>query len=458
MLVLTAMANKNVTIYECESCGFQSPRWEGRCSQCGEWNTLKQLKINNSRLKSSTISSSTELELKDFSGIKGKDLKRFETGVEEFDRVVGGGIVPGSVTLVAGSPGIGKSTLILQVVDKLKLKTLYISGEESAEQVKNRSDRLGLKLANVRFSSASSVESLVNFMSKGEIDLIVVDSVQTMWAEEVDGIQGGISQVKASAGKLMEAAKAFNAAVMLIGHVTKQGTVAGPKTLEHIVDTVIYLEGDRYHDYRILRTSKNRFGSTNEVGIFEMLSTGFKEIKNPSEVFLKERGGNSEGSVVTATLEGTRAFLVEIQALTSLSTFGYPKRTASGIDLNRLALLSAVLTRRAGINLSNQDVYLNVVGGFRIGEPSVDLAAALAIASSFLQKPIPSDVVAFGEIGLSGEVRRVVKAGERIQEAKKLGFKKIICNENVKIPGIEVIRVRSVAEAIEKLGIKGIKK
>ncbi len=449
------------SVYKCEQCGFETSRWEGKCAECGEWNTLKKFETGvafgrgraNSGFSNKGASFQTIKDIQ-FKSIKTDNFQRHISGMEEFDRVLGGGLVPGSVVLIAGSPGIGKSTLILQAIDKLNLRTLYVSGEESAEQIKGRSDRLGLGLQNISFAPSCSVESLIGYMSLKKVDLVVVDSIQTIWADESESQSGSLSQIKLSAARLMEAAKSFGVAVVLVGHVTKDGNVAGPKTLEHIVDVVIYLEGDKYHEFRILRASKNRFGSTNEIGVFDMTEKGFEEVKNPSKSFLEERAFNAYGSVVTATIEGTRPILLEVQGLTSLSPFGYPKRTAVGLDINRVSMLSAVLSRSAGVNLSNQDVYVNVVGGFRVAEPATDLAVCISIASSFFKKPINSSVVAFGEVGLSGEVRRVARAVERVKEAKKLGFKQIICRDKIDVAGIKTMQVESLKDALKKLGIK----
>ena len=449
--------NKSKTIYLCSNCGQEFSKWSGKCPVCGEWNTLKELRI------SSAQGYKRKAEIKEpvnFGQISPKDFSRLKTGISEFDRTLGGGIVPGSVVLLAGDPGIGKSTLILQVLNQIGLKLaknsklLYVSGEESAEQVKMRANRLGLKSDNLQFLAETDIDSVISVLDKTKPALAVIDSIQTMFQEEIPSSAGSVAQVRACALKLMEIAKANHLPLILIGHVTKGGEVAGPKTLEHLVDCVLYLEGEKYGSYRILRGVKNRFGSTDETGIFEMEENGLIEVKNPSGVFLEERQKGQPGSSVTATLEGTRAFLLEIQGLTSHSSLAYPRRTASGFDFNRLQLLIAVLQKKAGLKLDNQDIYLNIAGGFKVQEPACDLAVCLAIASSYIGKPVDPEMVVLGEVGLNGEIRSVRKIEKRIAEAKKLGFKKVLIpsfiNQTFDSESIRVIKAKTVSEAINK--------
>jgi DNA repair protein RadA/Sms len=418
--------------YICQSCGAQFARWQGRCNQCGEWNTLAETVVS-ARKKSEKRKVQKGITPESLNKISVSDFQRIPTGISEFDRVLGSGIVPGEVVLVGGEPGIGKSTLMLQIADKLAVNSqqsansiIYISGEESAQQIKMRADRLSIKSANLKFLAETNVESITDTIDIQKPSLVIIDSIQTLYSDEIGSIAGGVAQVQLCGQKLLEVAKKNNIPIFLIGHVTKEGTIAGPRVLEHLVDVVLYLEGERFHNYRLLRSVKNRFGPTDEVGVFEMVENGMSEIKNPSEVLLKERLERSPGSVIMATIEGTRPLLVEIQALASRTVFGYPKRTAGGIDIARLQLIVAVLTKRLRLALGNQDIYVNIVGGFRITEPACDLGVALAIVSAFKNKPIDSTLAVFGEVGLSGELRSVREAGKRIKEAEKLGFKKII--------------------------------
>ncbi len=413
---------KSNIIYVCESCGNEFPVWSGKCSACGAWNSLKEFKPT--AIKAGKRAQPAQVTL--FDKIKTTGLERTSTKFAEVDRVLGGGIVSGSVILIGGEPGIGKSTLLMQVASKIN-KVLYVSGEESPAQLKIRADRLGIKSNN-----ALLVETDVNIISatieEMKPSLAVIDSIQTMFDETYPSTAGSLVQVRECALKLQQLAKRSGVPIVLVGHVTKEGTVAGPRTLEHLVDVVLYLEGERYHENRILRTVKNRFGATDEIGIFQMGETGLVEVKNPSQVFLKERLAVA-GSVVTATIEGTRPLLVEIQALTTPTVFGYPRRTASGFDLNRLQLLIAVLIKRAGINLSGQDVYVNVVGGFKLREPACDLAVAAAIASAYKNKQIKDKYCIFGELGLSGEIRPVLASEKRAKEASRLGFAQTVKNK-----------------------------
>lgn len=414
------MSKKERTIYLCESCGNEFSSWSGRCSACGEWNTIKELRIKNSESGRAASKSNQPIEIRKLSEIEETSNGRMKTGIEEFDRVLGGGIVVGSVILLGGEPGIGKSTLLLEVANSIK-NTIYLSAEESAHQIKMRADRLKTKNDELFILSDGDIESAETEILKRVPALLIVDSIQTIFLRSYDATPGSIVQVRECGIYLQQLAKRTGIPVFLIGHVTKEGNLAGPRILEHLVDTVLYLEGERFNEARILRSVKNRFGSTNEIGLFSMQEEGMIEIKNPSELFLSERK-NSPGSVVTITLEGSRPILVEIQALVSPTNFGYPKRTSSGFDLNRLNLLAAVISKKTSVNLLNSDIYLNIVGGIKVDEPSVDLAVCAAIISSYKNKAFADKTCVFGEVGLLGEVRRVSKQKERTKEAKTLGF------------------------------------
>ncbi|RJO60079.1 DNA repair protein RadA [candidate division WS5 bacterium] len=440
------------TQFICSSCGAVSERWQGKCRECGEWNTLTETQLNSSK-KSGFIGISQKPEL--LTDAANENLKRMPAGIGEFDRVVGGGIVPGSLVLLGGDPGIGKSTLVIQVASKIsdKQRVLYVSGEESVKQVSLRANRLGINSGNLFILSETNVDAIIGQISSEKPAFVIIDSIQTMYSEDVMGASGSISQVSLCSQKLMETAKKEHVAILLIGHVTKGGNLAGPRLLEHLVDVVLYLEGDRYGGFRILRGIKNRFGSTNETGIFEMTADGMTEVVNPSKILLSERLESASGTAIFATMEGTRPLLVEIQALTSITSFGYPKRTVSGMDLNRLNLLLAVLTKRAGLNLSNQDVFVNVVGGMTIREPALDLGVALAIVSAYKNRAIKKDMAVFGEIGLAGEIRNVDNVEERIKEIEKLGFKSVLIPKSSKVNkdrkrNIKLIPVSSLKEAI----------
>lgn len=420
------------TIFVCKNCGNEYSKWQGRCDGCGDWNTLKEYKESKLSFSNSNLQNA---EISKLSQIKSQNFKRISSQIPEFDRVLGGGIVPGSITIIGGDPGIGKSTLLLQLAAKVE-NVLYISGEESAEQIKMRFDRLGLRSANLKIYPETNLDAIVEAITKEKPALVIVDSIQTIYSNLFNSTAGSITQVRESASKLQQLAKNTHIAIILIGHVTKDGSVAGPKTLEHIVDTVLYLEGERFHGSRILRAAKNRFGATDEIGIFEMTQNGLVEIKNPSKLFLSEKEINVAGQVITATVEGSRAFLVEVQALTNSTIYGLPQRRTSGFDLNRLQLLLAVLQKRANINISNQDVFVNIVGGIKINEPAVDLAVALAITSSVKGKPIDPNLCVFGEVGLSGEIRHILQENRRKLEAKRLGFSKFINQKTIS----EVVR------------------
>jgi DNA repair protein RadA/Sms len=413
------MAKNQSAQYVCSNCGEAFSKWAGRCDNCGEWNTL--VVFRETRLTSST---GHQLETKQLKAVSGTlDKSRLATGIEQVDSVLGGGIVPASLTLIAGEPGIGKSTLLLQVVGHVaaRHKVLYVSGEESLEQIKLRSARLGLK-TDFDLAASTSANDTAATIVGGSYDLIVVDSIQTMACAEVGTSAGSISQVTNATQLIMSAAKGVKTAVVIVGHVTKEGTIAGPKLLEHMVDVVLNLEGDRYGGLKVLRSAKNRFGSTNEIGIFDMTDAGLKGVDNPSALLLAERQ-RTDGSIVLATVEGSRALLVEVQALVSRSPFGYPKRTASGIDQNRLNLLIAVLNQRTKLDLSGSDIYVNIVGGLKISEPAADLAVCMAIASAAKGMSIKDDAVVFGEVGLSGEIRHVPHIDKRLSEARKLKFR-----------------------------------
>lgn len=427
MLKLINMSQSKDIIYECSKCGAQYPKWLGRCSECGSWGTLGQSMPKSQEPKETKIAFA---DLVDFSQIKSKDAERLKIGIGEFDRVLGGGIVPGSLILLGGDPGIGKSTLILQVMGQLSTinyqLSIYVSAEESAEQVKMRFDRLDLKVKNLKFLNETDIDIICATIKKIKPAVAIVDSIQTVCSSEIGSEAGNVSQIRASTAKLMEAAKENKIAIFIIGHVTKEGAVAGPKTLEHLVDTVLYLEGDRYHDLRILRGVKNRFGSTNEIGIFEMTSRGLQEVKNPSQVFLEKDKPPLPGSIITCVIEGSRSFLVEVQALVSRTPFGYPQRKASGFDLNRLQLLLAVLEKRYGYRFNDQDVFINISGGLKIKEPACDLAICLALISAFKNQPPRRGYVVFGEVSLSGQVRPASQAERRVKEARSLGYEAVI--------------------------------
>jgi DNA repair protein RadA/Sms len=416
--------------FVCQNCGASYGKWAGRCENCGEWNTLvEQIASVAQSNVAKAGNSGKKLAVQSITTISSdSDGARLSTGVDDLDIVLGGGIVPGSVTLLAGQPGIGKSTLLLQVTANISAhaSVLYVSGEESASQVAIRATRLGAdKHDNLSFASSTSANDIAATIAQDGYSLVVVDSIQTMSLDEMTSAPGTVSQITNSSNVLIRAAKAAGSAVILVGHVTKEGSIAGPKVLEHLVDVVLQFEGDRYGGFKVVRAAKNRFGSTSEAAIFEMYEQGLRVVENPSATLLAERQ-SSDGSVVLATLEGTRPLLVEIQALVNPTNFGYPKRTASGFDLNRLNLLVAVLERRTKLNLSDKDIYINVVGGLKLGDQAADLAVCMAIASAAAGRQIDDDIVVFGEVGLGGEIRSVVGVEKRIAEAKKLGFKRAI--------------------------------
>ncbi len=448
--------SKARTQFVCQQCGSTSPKWMGRCPDCGEWNTLVET-IVESKERSPLSYAAPRSKPQRLSEVTSDALERVQLPMPEFSRVLGDGIVPGSLVLIGGDPGIGKSTLLLQVsalMAEVLGKVLYVSGEESVRQIKMRAQRLGINTDQLYLLTETNLNIIVEHVQELVPKMVVVDSIQTVYLDELKSTAGSISQVRECASQLMQVAKGEGIPVFLVGHVTKAGAIAGPKVLEHIVDTVLYLEGDLFHAYRLLRSVKNRFGATSEVGVFEMGSQGLIEVANPSEAFLAERLPNAAGSTIAVTLEGTRPLLVEIQALTSTTSFGLPRRTANGVDFNRLLLLAAVLSKRVGLRLSDQDIFVNVVGGLKINEPAADLAVATAIASSFKNTPVAADLAIVGEIGLSGELRAVGQLPKRLNEAAKLGFKRCLVpksfrRQDVASDGIEVIGVRSLQEALQ---------
>jgi DNA repair protein RadA/Sms len=459
------MAKGKKTVFFCQNCGHEESKWLGQCPACKEWNTFVEEKVTvpktGSALSSGTAGGAAPQPVL-LTSVDTDDDERIRTGIGELDRVLGGGIVQGSLVLVGGDPGIGKSTLLLQVCQKLSAmgkKILYISGEESLKQIKLRADRMGTFSENLYLLCETNLELIRSSIERQKPDMAVIDSIQTMYNEEVSSAPGSVSQVRESTNVLLQLAKGLNIAIFIVGHVTKEGTVAGPRVLEHMVDTVLYFEGDRHVSYRILRGVKNRFGSTNEIGVFEMRREGLVEVENPSEYMLSGRPENASGSVVACAMEGTRPILMEIQALVCHSNFGMPRRTAAGLDYNRVNLLMAVLEKRAGLPLSSYDAYVNIAGGIRMNEPASDLGIVMAIASSYKNKPVPEDTIVFGEVGLSGEVRAVTMPEQRVAEAKKLGFKVCILPEvsrkSLKSQGgqeeIRIIGVRSINQAIDLL-------
>lgn len=420
---------KSKSSFICQSCGAVSSRWAGRCESCGEWNTIVEEAAETSAPPKGlgTKAKGRAIELADLKGEDHTQLPRLISGIGEFDRVTGGGLVPGSAILIGGDPGIGKSTLLLQVVCALgrrNAKCLYVSGEEAVGQVRLRASRLGLAEGSVLLAAATNVRDIATTMEAEDIRLIVIDSIQTMHIDTVDSAPGTVTQVRTAAQELIRIAKKRNIAVLFVGHVTKDGQIAGPRVLEHMVDAVLYFEGDRSHQFRILRAVKNRFGPTDEIGVFEMASEGLIEVENPSALFLAQRQSDVPGSAVLAALEGTRPLLVEVQALVAPSPFGTPRRAVIGYDANRLSMILAVLEARCGVQMGMSDIYLNIAGGIRITEPAADLAVAAAVMSAFSGSPVPADTVFFGEVGLAGEIRQVSQADVRLKEAAKLGFKR----------------------------------
>lgn len=454
------MAKAKGTVFFCQNCGYESAKWMGQCPGCREWNTFveEQAVTGKSRGKAKAAPGvGGESRPVVLSEVSLKEDDRIATRMQELDRVLGGGIVTGSLTLVGGDPGIGKSTLLLQVCRNLSedgREVLYVSGEESLKQIRLRADRIGTFNEHLKLLCETSLESIAETIQRNRPEVVVIDSIQTMYHEEIASAPGSVSQVREATGVLLRLAKGLNVSVFIVGHVTKEGTVAGPRVLEHMVDTVLYFEGDRHAAYRILRGVKNRFGSTNEIGVFEMEAAGLKEVPNPSEFMLNGRPEGANGCVVVCSMEGTRPVLIEIQALVCHSNFGIPRRQATGTDLGRVNLLMAVLEKRLGMQMGSCDAYVNIAGGIKIQEPATDLGIAMAIVSSFKSRPIDDGTIAIGEVGLSGEVRAVSMVPNRVQEAKKLGFTTCIlpkvCMESVKeIKGIKMIGVSNVGEAME---------
>ena len=450
---------KAKNIFFCQNCGFESAKWMGQCPGCHEWNsfaeepkmTVKKTAAAGGRRETPQPRTLSEIEL--------TESARMMTGITELDRVLGGGIVQGSLVLVGGDPGIGKSTLLLQMCRRLseeKHKLLYISGEESLQQIRMRAERMGAFTEYLKILCETDLETIREAIAKTGPEVVIIDSIQTMYNENVASAPGSVSQVRETTGTLLQIAKGMNISIFIVGHVTKEGVVAGPRVLEHMVDTVLYFEGDRHASYRILRGVKNRFGSTNEIGVFEMRETGLEEVSNPSEYMLEGKPEGASGSVVACTMEGTRPMLLEVQALVCRSNLAFPRRTAAGTDLNRVNLLMAVLEKRAGLRLSECDAYVNIAGGIRMNEPALDLGIILALISSMKDQPIDEKTIAFGEVGLSGEVRSVSMAEQRVREAKKLGFDTVIlpavcCKQAARVEGIKLIGVRNVKDVMQAI-------
>jgi DNA repair protein RadA/Sms len=448
---------KNLTKYVCQSCGYTSPRWIGKCPNCSEWNTFVEEATTPIKASRKTGVAS-KIKPVSFDQIEKEDVPRIKTMLNEFDRVLGGGLVPGSLVLLGGDPGIGKSTLMMQLAIALSDQiVLYVTGEESVRQIKLRAERLNASSAkNILLLAETNLDLILDVIDSGTPDLVIVDSIQTMFRPGLESAPGSVSQVRESAALLLRLAKTRGIPIFVVGHVTKEGTIAGPKVIEHMVDTVLQFEGEAHYAYRILRALKNRFGSTNEIGIFEMHDNGLREVLNPSEIFLSERHYGSSGSTVVASIEGSRPILVEVQALVTPTNYGMPQRTSTGFDYRRLALLLAVLEKRVGLNLGQQDVFVNIAGGLHVDEPAVDLGIAASIVSSLRDVPVDSSSVAVGEIGLGGEIRAIGQIEKRVQEAKKLGFKRIVVPQhnlkNFKSNGdIEITGVDRIEKAIEIL-------
>lgn len=447
------------TKYVCQSCGYENPKWLGKCPECMKWNTFVEEiedKSSKSNHRETFVIDKSSQKPVNINSITIKHEERFSSGINELNRVLGGGIVRGSLVLVGGDPGIGKSTLLLQVSESVAQsgkKVLYISGEESESQIKMRAERLNAKSENLYIMAENNLNIIEHNLEGFDPDLIILDSIQTVFTPDIASAPGTVSQIKEGTSRFMRISKKMGISTFVVGHVTKEGSLAGPKIMEHMVDTVLYFEGERYNTYRLIRAVKNRFGSTNELGVFEMSEKGLQELENPSKALISEKPENASGSVIVSTVEGTRPMLLELQALVSPTSFGIPRRTATGIDFNRVNLLLAVLEKRAGMQIQNQDVYLNIVGGIKINEPSMDLGVILSVASGFRNIPISGEVAVTGEVGLTGEIRGVSYIEKRISECRKLGFKKIIIPksnyEAVKdVKGIEIWPVENVRQAI----------
>jgi len=449
---------KEKFIYVCQQCGQQYSKWMGKCQECGEWNSVvEERSVGNSKKKVATITSSTEPQA--ISEIIAEDFPRVRSDLSELDNVLGGGLVPGSAILLGGEPGVGKSTILLQAADqyaRLKQKVLYVSGEESASQIALRSQRLGVDTDNLLVVCETTLEKIVGHIEKVSPNLLIIDSIQTIYSDLLDSQPGSVGQLRECAYEIISMAKTRNMATFLVGHVTKEGAIAGPKVLEHMVDVVLYFEGTSSQSFRLLRSIKNRFGSTNEIGVFEIASKGLKQVTNPSELFLSERPDTVPGSVIVASVEGTRPILVEVQALVSGSSLAMPRRTALGLDPNRVALLVAILEKRGGFRLFDQDVYVNIAGGLRVTETAIDLGVAAALISSYTGRAVPGGTVFFGEMGLGGEVRSIPKAGIRLKEAERIGLKRAFvprktAKEITDCKNLELVPIDHVQELADKL-------
>lgn len=447
---------KKKSVFFCQNCGHEENKWLGQCPACKEWNTFVEEKVSTGSPGGvQAVKSAKDAKIVSLKEVSADDTERIHTGIVELDRVLGGGIVPGSLVLVGGDPGIGKSTLLLQVCQSLSKQkdTLYISGEESLAQIKLRANRMGEFQDKLKLLCETNLDTIRNVIETRRPELVIIDSIQTMYNEEVSSAPGSVSQVRESTNVLMQLAKGLGITIFIVGHVTKEGTVAGPRVLEHMVDTVLYFEGDRHASYRILRGVKNRFGSTNEIGVFEMRQNGLVEVENPSEYMLSGKPEHASGSIVACSMEGTRPLLIEIQALVCQSNFNMPRRTATGTDYNRVNLLMAVLEKRIGLHLGNCDAYVNIAGGIRMNEPAVDLGIVMAIVSSYKNRPMDEKMIVFGEVGLSGEVRAVNMPEQRVAEAKKLGFETCVIPEVSKrtvkeVKGIKIIGVKNINDAM----------
>jgi DNA repair protein RadA/Sms len=454
------LASKLKTRYICQSCGFVSPRWIGKCPECNSWNSLTEevVSTDKKKLERNIGKKAASAEVHLITDVKMQGEHRSITGLEEFDRVLGGGIVKGSVMLIGGDPGIGKSTLMLQIAEKLRDKVfLYVSGEESPLQIKMRADRLGFKTGNFYVLPETDMDIVSAVIQDRSPDFVVIDSIQTMYRNELESAPGTVSQLRECTALLINIAKSSGIPIFIVGHITKDGSIAGPKIIEHMVDVVLQFEGERTHLYRILRGIKNRFGSTNEIGIFEMTETGLKEVKNPSEVFLSQRNYGASGCVISSSIEGTRPILIEVQALVTETSFGFPQRTSMGYDVKRLNILIAVLEKKLGLYLNKYDIFINIAGGVKVNEPAVDFAIAASIFSSLRDIPVDSETVLVGEVGLAGEIRTISGIDRRINEADKLGFKKILIPKsnlkglNTGKRKIEIIGVDKIKDAINLL-------
>lgn len=444
------------TKYVCQNCGYETAKWMGKCPECNNWNTFVEEIEDKSAKKATFIVDKSSSKPITINTIESRSEERFSTNINEFDRVLGGGIVKGSLVLIGGDPGIGKSTMLIQVssnVAESGKKVLYITGEESENQIKMRAQRLGITSENLYIYAENNLNLIEAQLDRVNPDMIILDSIQTVFSPDISSAPGTVSQIREGTSKFMKIAKKMGISTFLVGHVTKEGSLAGPKLLEHMVDTVIYFEGERYNTYRLVRAVKNRFGSTNELGVFEMKDKGLVELENPSKVLISEKPKDVSGSIIISTVEGTRPMLIELQALVSPTSFGIPKRTSTGVDYNRVAMLLAVLEKRVGLQIQNQDVYINIVGGIKINEPSIDLGIAIAVASSFKNVAIGEDIAVTGEVGLTGEIRAVSYIEKRISECKKLGFKQIVIPKSnydvVKdTKGIKILPVENLRQAI----------